>query len=41
MRDNRKIRGRLKMRGEGNTVKGENLRSRLGYTLRRNCHKVL
>jgi len=37
-RSNRKIRGRLEMRREGDTVEGENLHARFSYTLRRNRH---
>jgi len=38
MRSNREIRGRMKKRRKSNTVKGEDLCSRLGYTPRRNHH---
>ena len=41
MRSNRKIRGRLETRRKGNTVEGENLRSRFSYTPRRNHHPIL
>jgi len=39
-RSNRKIRGRLEMRREGNTVEGENLCPRFSYTPRRNHHPI-
>ena len=39
-RSNRKIRGRLETRREGNTVEGENLHSRFSYTPRRNYHPI-
>jgi len=38
IRSNGKIRRRLEMRREGNTIEGENLHSRFSYTPRRNCH---
>jgi len=37
-RSNGKIRRRLEMRREGDTVEGKNLCPRLSYTQRRNCH---
>jgi len=39
-RSNRKIRRRLEMRREDNTVEREDLCPRLSYTSRGNCHQV-
>jgi len=39
-RSSRKVRRRLEKRKKSDTVKGEDLHSRLGYAPRRNCHQT-